>query len=94
MVTLHLNRHDEDAARRERIFAGDFYLYTDLAASRALCRHARDMVDEAFAGLDPERAQFELEVDQFIKRVGPRHPTIRASRVSAPTCAPSISTIC
>jgi hypothetical protein len=29
------------------------------------------MVDEAFAGLDPERAQFELDVESFIKRVGP-----------------------
>jgi hypothetical protein len=71
MVTLHLNRHERDAARRDRIFAGDFYLYTDLAASRALCLHAREMIEQAFAGLDPERAQFELDVKEFIERVGP-----------------------
>lgn len=71
MITLHLNRHEPDDARRERVFGGDFYLYTDLAASQALCRHARDMVAEAFDGLDPERAQFELSVEEFIRRVGP-----------------------
>lgn len=71
MTTLYLNRHEPDDIRRERIFAGDFFLYTDSAASRALCQHARDLVVQAFAGLDPERAQFELDVKDFIAKAGP-----------------------
>lgn len=71
MVTVYLNRHDPDEERRGQIFAGDFYLYTNLEASRALCLHAGDMVREAFDGLDPERAQFELDVENFIRRVSP-----------------------
>ncbi|WGF87225.1 hypothetical protein [Marinivivus vitaminiproducens] len=71
MITLYLNRHEQDDRRRELIFGGDFFLHTDLASSKALCQHAKDMVLEAFDGLDPERAQFELELPDFIKRVGP-----------------------
>ena len=71
MITLYLNRREPDDVRRERIFAGDFYLYAGLPASLALCRHAKAMVEEAFDGFDPERAQFTLSVEEFIARVGP-----------------------
>lgn len=71
MTTLYLNRRLSDDERRARVFDGDFFLYTDDRGSRALCALAREMTEEAFAGIDPERAQFDMPVEEFIRRVGP-----------------------
>jgi hypothetical protein len=71
MITLYLNRRVADDARRQSLFAGDFYLYTGLAGADALAQHAEDLVAAAFGDLDPERAQFEMGVDEFVARVGP-----------------------
>lgn len=71
MITVYLNRQVTDDERRESLFAGDFYLYSGKPGALALVDHAKDLISEAFAGLDPERAQFELSVEEFVGRVGP-----------------------
>lgn len=71
MTTLYLNRHLPDDERRARVFEGDFFLYTDVRGSRALCALAQEMAEDAFAGYEPERAQFRMAVEEFIRRVGP-----------------------
>ncbi|OLT19612.1 hypothetical protein BJF78_36010 [Pseudonocardia sp. CNS-139] len=78
MITLYLNRKIDDDARRESLFNGDFYLYTGLSGAAGLVAHARDLVAQAFGDLDPERAQFGMDVDEFVRR-SPR------SRRSSPT---------
>jgi hypothetical protein len=71
MITLYVNRKVEDDARRAALFEGDFFLYTDLPGSAALVRHARDLIGQAFGDLDPEHAQFGMDVDTFVTRVAP-----------------------
>lgn len=71
MITLYLNRKVDDDTRRARLFAGDFFLYTGLPGALALVEHAKSMIGQAFEGLDPERAQYEMDVDEFVRRVGP-----------------------
>ncbi|WP_433292256.1 hypothetical protein ACQPZQ_04295 [Pseudonocardia sp. CA-142604] len=71
MITLYLNRQIADDRRRESLFSGDFYLYTGLPGAAALVKHAEDLIAETFGDLDPERAQFEMSVEEFISRVGP-----------------------
>lgn len=71
MITVYLNRQVSDDARRDSLFAGDFYLYSGKPGALALVEHAKNLISEAFAGLDPERAQFEMSVDEFVGRVGP-----------------------
>lgn len=71
MITLYVNRKVEDDARRAALFEGDFFLYTDLSGSEALVRHARDLIAQAFGDLDPEHAQFGMDVDTFVTRVAP-----------------------
>jgi hypothetical protein len=71
MITVYLNRQVADDARRESLFAGDFHLYTGLAGSAALVQHATNLIAEAFGDLDPERAQFAMDVEEFVSRVGP-----------------------
>lgn len=71
MITVYLNRQVTDDERRESLFAGDFYLYSGKPGPLGLVDHAKDLISEAFAGLDPERAQFEIGVEEFVRRVGP-----------------------
>lgn len=71
MVTIYLNRQIDDPVRRTSIYNGDFYLYTGIQEAVALRDHARSMIAQAFAGIDPQRAQYLLEVPEFVKRVGP-----------------------
>lgn len=71
MITVYLNRRVADDARRESLFGGDFYLYTGLAGAAALVEHAEALIAQAFGDLDPERAQFAMEVDEFVARVAP-----------------------
>jgi hypothetical protein len=71
MTTIYVNRRIGEAERRERIFAGDFFLYTDVPESHAIVAWARELAGEAFGELDPQRAQYQLEVEEFVRRVGP-----------------------
>ncbi|HET6260569.1 hypothetical protein [Pseudonocardia sp.] len=71
MITLYLNRQIADDRRRESLFSGDFYLYTGQPGAAALVKHAESLIADTFGDLDPERAQFEMTVDEFIARVGP-----------------------
>lgn len=71
MITVYLNRRIGDDQRRESLFEGNFYLYTDIDGADALADHAKDLIGQAFEGLDPERAQYEMDVEEFIRRVEP-----------------------
>lgn len=71
MITVYLNRRIDDDARRESLFRGDFHLYTGIGGANALADHAKDLIGQAFEGMDPERAQYEMDVDEFIRRVEP-----------------------
>jgi hypothetical protein len=71
VITLYLNRQIDDDERRASLFSGDFHLYTGSSGSWALVAHARDLIGSAFGDLDPERAQFAMDVDEFVSRVAP-----------------------
>jgi hypothetical protein len=71
VITFYLNRKTDDETRRESLFNGDFHLYTGLSGSWGLVEHARDLIAQAFGDLDPERAQFGMDVDEFVGRVAP-----------------------
>ena len=71
MSTIYVNRRIAEPDRRQRIFAGDFFLYDDVPESHAIVGWAKQLVGEAFGDLDPQRAQYQLEVEEFVRRVGP-----------------------
>lgn len=65
---------DPDWSDRERLDAlydGDLIVRSPSAASGAFVAHARAMIVEAFAGLDPLTAQHELPVEGFAGRFAP-----------------------
>ena len=70
MTTIYVNRRIDEPDRRQRLFAGDFFLYTDVAESHAIVGWAKQLIGEAFGDLDPQHAQHKLDVEEFVKRVG------------------------
>ena len=71
MVTVYVDRALDEPTRRTSIYAGDIHLQTGVPQSMALVDWARSLITEAFGDHDPERAQFKLELDEFVARVGP-----------------------
>jgi Phytanoyl-CoA dioxygenase (PhyH) len=67
-----------DDARRERLYAGQLFIYSPTPNSKALVEFGRELIDEAFrlpsGPLDPERAQYELPVEQFAALLGELKP--------------------
>jgi hypothetical protein len=74
MNTVYFDSPVGDDLRRERIFQGQFFVYSPSAASAALRDHAREMLREAFAPHEPEYAQFEMSVEDFVAIMGPLKP--------------------
>jgi hypothetical protein len=50
---------------RHGSFAGDIYVYAPRSATQELCDFALRMMNEAFAPLDPCRAQYEMPAEDF-----------------------------
>jgi hypothetical protein len=75
MVTVYVDRALDEASRRAAIYSGDIHMCTRVPQSRAIVDWARSLIGEAFDGLDPERAQFGMPLDDFIARVGPLKST-------------------
>jgi hypothetical protein len=65
MTTVYVDPGFDDESRRRHLFAGDLLLYTPRQSSLALIEHAREMIEEAFGGMNPETAQFEMEVEPY-----------------------------
>jgi hypothetical protein len=71
MLKLAFNPPGDDAARRAQVFAGTILLQSSTSASRALCSFAQAVAQESFGSRDPEHAQEQLSVEEFIALVAP-----------------------
>jgi hypothetical protein len=65
MTVLFTDDLEDDQLRRARIYAGNLCLHAPTRSSLELCEFAAAMVKEAFPGMDPEYAQFELPVEKY-----------------------------
>lgn len=80
MAQIHMDSAMDDSARREVLYDGGVFVYSPSDTGRAFCAFAADMIREAFVGLDPETAQYELPVERYaeiLKDLKPRfihHP--------------------
>jgi hypothetical protein len=72
--------HASDDARRQALYAGNLSVFPPKSSALALCDLASQMIEEAFADLDPQFAQYYMPVEQFVavlSRLKPRfihHP--------------------
>ena len=75
MNTVYLDSSADDAVRRERLYAGQLFVFSPRASSLALCEHARNMIEEGFGSVDPLRAQYEMSVEEYVAICAPLKPS-------------------
>lgn len=71
MINIYLNHSLEFLEQRKHVFDGDLLLYSCSPSLAALADHAISLITEALAPNEPEKAQFNLTVEEFVKRIGP-----------------------
>jgi hypothetical protein len=78
--SVYLDPAVNDSERRRLLYAGQILVYSPTPSSLGLVRFAREMIEEAFEGLDPELAQHEMPVEEYatlLSKLKPRfihHP--------------------
>lgn len=75
MTVMHSNPGFGDSERRTRLFRGEVLVYPARPESLALIEFARELITEAFEGLDPETAQHHVPVDEFAATLAELKPT-------------------
>ncbi|MES1156693.1 MAG: hypothetical protein ABUL73_02835 [Alphaproteobacteria bacterium] len=74
MIAVRYDDAASDDQRRAGLYAGDLFLYGATPATRAFCAFARELIEEAFAGHDPEKAQYAIPVEQYAAILGELKP--------------------
>ncbi len=66
MTVIYYDSPMSDAQRRERLFAGDLFVYSPRPATLALVEFARQLTEEAFAPHFPPDAQHQLAGQAYV----------------------------
>jgi hypothetical protein len=74
MNTVYFDTSIDDDLRRERLYTGQLFALAPRASSLALADHAREMIEEAFDGVDPLMAQYEMPVERYVEICAPLKP--------------------
>jgi hypothetical protein len=74
-MAVLIDRRVSDDDRRASIYAGDIEVTSPSPATEAFCAFAREMIEEAFAGFDPELAQYDMPVDRYAGVLGALKPS-------------------
>ncbi|QDV44008.1 hypothetical protein Enr13x_38690 [Stieleria neptunia] len=82
MKTVYFNSSDNERLRRERLYAGELYVYSPTPSGIALCDFARDLCEEAFAPHDPREAQHQLAVETYVEIL----KTLKPKFIHHPEC--------
>jgi hypothetical protein len=65
--TVHIDSQLADAERRARLYAGDIFIFSPNAHSLRLVELAREMIEQAFKGLDPLTLSEKLPVESVVE---------------------------
>ena len=63
-----------DTERRHKVFNGQIFMFSPTPASLEFAAFAREIVEDAFGGLDPRYAQYEMPVEDYVAIVAPLKP--------------------
>lgn len=72
--TVFFDSEVDDAARRLELYRGRLFVFSPRSSTVALCEHARRMIEDAFAGVDPRTAQYSMPVERFVSVCAPLKP--------------------
>jgi hypothetical protein len=75
MTVVYVDSPMSDDERRERLFAGDLFVYSPTESTRALVDFARSMSEEAFSPYYPPDAQHHLEAQAYVDVLAGLKPT-------------------
>jgi hypothetical protein len=65
MNTIYFDSPVSDATRRQCLFEGQLFVFSPRPSSIALCQFADDLIRKAFGDLSPEKAQYDLPVEEY-----------------------------
>ena len=74
MNTVYIDPGADEALRRERLYQGQLFVLSPRPSTIALIEHARDMIETAFGGIDPQLAQYEMSVERYVEICAPLKP--------------------
>lgn len=63
-----------DDDRRQQLYGGQLFVYSATAGAKKLVDFARDMIEDAFRGRDPELAQHDMPVEEYAKLLADLKP--------------------
>jgi hypothetical protein len=66
MNTVFFDSKVSDEARRQYLYNGQIFVYSPCPSAIAMCKFAREMIEEAFAPLDPREAQYNMLVEDYV----------------------------
>lgn len=66
MSTFHFQPAFDHASRRQRLYAGEIFVYAPTRGTRALIEHAQRMIEDAFASIDPLRVHEAMPVEHCV----------------------------
>jgi hypothetical protein len=74
LTTVFSDSNAPDEQRRDLLYRGEVFVYSAAPAATALVTFARELIADAFGALDPETAQFEMDVEDFAKLLAELKP--------------------
>lgn len=74
MTTIRFNADLSDNDRRTALYRGELFAHTATPITLAFIEFAQQMIRDAFPGLDPETAQYQMPVEEFARRLGALKP--------------------
>lgn len=74
MQTVYFDAPFSDDERRRELYNGQLFVFSPRYSTRALIEFVRGLVEEAFEGLDPETAQYQLSVEEYAEILGKLKP--------------------
>jgi hypothetical protein len=74
MNTAYFDAKVTDDVRRERLFKGQLFVYGPRPSTLRLVNHAREMIERAFGGIDPQKAQYSMPVEKYVEICTPLKP--------------------
>src|SRR3978361_1279413 len=74
MNTVYFDSPVADETRRKRLYDGPLFVYGPRPSTLKLVNHAREMIEKAFGGIDPRKAQYEMPVEKYVDICTPLKP--------------------
>jgi hypothetical protein len=75
MTTVYFDPPFDDETRRKYLYEGQLIVLSPTESTLAFSRFAKSLINEAFAPLDPETAQYHLPVAEYAEILGKLKPT-------------------